>query len=130
MGGQFKKVLFGYNITDVDMKIKLSKVDFDKRYNELIENYDALTAENARLHEELGKLQNEQFVYDQYNEEIEKILRHAYEKASQEVYNTKVKLNESINGKETELENLRNKNRDINNSINKLLSKLDNITNQ
>ncbi len=130
MSGQFKKVLFGYDTADVDMRIKLSKVDFDKRYSDLEEKLSEITAENARLNEELNKLMNEQEVYDEYNDEIEKILRHAYEKASIEVYNTRVSLKDTLNEKETELESLQNKNQDINNSINKLLSKLDNITNR
>lgn len=130
MSGQFKKVLFGYDTADVDMRIKLSKVDFDKRYSDLEEKLSEITAENARLNEELNKLMNEQEVYDEYNDEIEKILRHAYEKASIEVYNTRVSLKDTLNEKETELESLQSKNQDINNSINKLLSKLDNITNR
>ncbi|MGE5628349.1 MAG: hypothetical protein ACM3X7_09555 [Solirubrobacterales bacterium] len=130
MSGLFKKALFGYNTSEVDMKIKLSRIDFDKTKVELEDSIAAAMSENNRLIEEHKRLLEEKSLFDEYNKEIEIILRHCYEKASIEVYNTKKTIEKELCSKREELENLENKNQDINNSINKLLDKLHGITNQ
>lgn len=127
MSRLFKKGLFGYNTSDVDIKIRDSKADFDHRYKELEENFTAAKIENDRLNEELKILREEQNAYNEYNQELELVLRHAYENASLEVYHTRERLAQEIDEKAMELENLQNKNQDINNSINKLLDKLQSI---
>lgn len=130
MSGLFKKALLGYNTSEVDIKIKLSNLDFDNRKIELEENIAAAMLENDRLNEEYKRLLEDKSLFDEYNKEIEIILRHSYENASIEVYNTKKSIEQELSLKTEELENLENKNQDINNSISKLLDKLHGITNQ
>lgn len=127
MNTEFKKEFFGYNVEDVELKTKYSKDGFNRKFIEYQEDLTALKAENEKLNREAAKLRVEIKIQQEFNAKIEKLLRTSYEKTYQEVYETKTKLDRNVQEKNVELESLQNKNQDINNSINKLLAKLENI---
>jgi hypothetical protein len=127
MGMEFKKVLFGYNVEDVELKIKYTKDDFNRKYKECQDDFNALKSENEKLNQESSGLTEELEIQQGFNAKIERMLRNSYEKTSQDLYDAKTKLDSNIDEKSMELESLHNKNKDINNSLNKILDKLENI---
>jgi len=127
MGMEFKKVLFGYNVEDVELKIKYTKDDFNRKYKECQDDFNALKSENEKLNQEASGLTEELEIQQGFNAKIERMLRNSYEKTSQDLYDAKTKLDSNIDEKSMELESLQNKNKDINNSLNKILDKLENI---
>ena len=127
MDMEFKKVLFGYNVEDVELKIKYTKDDFNRKYKECQDDFNALKSENEKLNQEASGLTEELEIQQGFNAKIERMLRNSYEKTSQDLYDAKTKLDSNIDEKSMELESLQNKNKDINNSLNKILDKLENI---
>ena len=127
MNTEFKKEFFGYNSGDVEIKIKYSKDAFNIKFKQYQEDLEALIEENKKLNLEASKLREEMKIQQDFNLKIEKNLRVSYEKTYQQLYDIKIKLYKSVEEKNKTLQALQNKNQDINNSINKLLLKLDNI---
>ena len=127
MNTEFKKEFFGYNFGDVETKIKYSKDAFNIKFKQYQEDLEALTEENKKLNLEASKLREEIKIQQDFNMKIEKNLRISYEKTYQQLYDIKIKLHKSVEEKNETLRALQSKNQDINNSINRLLLKLDNI---
>ena len=127
MNTEFKKEFFGYNFGDVEIKIKYSKDAFNIKFKQYQEDLEALTEENKKLNLEASKLREEIKIQQDFNLKIEKNLRISYEKTYQQLYDIKIKLHKSVAEKNETLRALQSKNQDINNSINRLLLKLDNI---
>jgi len=127
MNTEFKKEFLGYNSGDVDIKIKYLKDGFNIKIKQYQEDLTALTLENEKLNLEAVKLRGEMKIQEEFNTKIEKLLRKSYEKTYLELYEIKIELDKNVEEKNKNLVVLQNKNQDINNSINKLLSKLDNI---
>lgn len=127
MNTEFKKEFLGYNSGDVDIKIKYLKDAFNIKIKQYQEDLTALTLENEKLNLEAVKLRGEMKIQEDFNTKIEKLLRKSYEKTYLELYEIKIELDKNVEEKNKNLVVLQNKNQDINNSINKLLAKLDNI---
>jgi copper chaperone CopZ len=106
---EFKKVMFGYNVSEVEKKIKEVEADIAAK-KELAENARAqAAAANRELMEQLKALYTDKVEADEFDQRNQ--------------------ANQNINSKYDRLESLKEKNYDVNESIDKLLIKLVNIAN-
>jgi len=123
----FKRVMFGYNISEVEKKIKAAEAEIAAK-QELAESRLAQAmAENRELMEKLKELYALKAETDEFDMRIGKILMESFIQSSEEVYNFKTQADHNINLKYDRLDTLKEKNNDINESIDKLLVKLGNI---
>jgi len=127
MGMEFKKVMFGYNTDEVDNKISSIEAEIAKNIEAAEAMLKNTLEENRALLEELDRLDGEKVKFDEFNQKIGNILREAFVSASEEVYNFKSQVDMNIDAKIRKLEALQVKNGEINDSIDRLLAKLDNI---
>jgi len=130
MEEKFKKALLGYNIEQVDKKILYINQELKKTYEEYEKELNTLRTQSSELENQISRLTDEVEIYNDFNDKLGNILCNTYIKCSEEVYNSKEILDKKINEKTSELVSLQNKNLDIRNSVNKLLSKLENIVNE
>ncbi|MHC1719623.1 MAG: hypothetical protein AB9844_02840 [Clostridiaceae bacterium] len=127
MGMEFKKVMFGYNTDEVDNKISAIETEIARNIESAEAMLKSTLEENKALLEELDRLNEEKVKFDEFNQKVGNILREAFVSASEEVYNFKTQVDMNINTKIQKLDSLQVKNGEINDSIDRLLAKLDNI---
>jgi copper chaperone CopZ len=126
---EFKKAMFGYNVSEVENKIKAVEAEIAAK-RETAESTRAQAAEtNRELMEQLKALYADKAKADEVDLKIGNILREAFMASSEEVFNFKKQANQNIDSKYDRLESLKEKNFDINESVDKLLVKLENIAN-
>jgi len=129
MGMEFKKVMFGYNTDEVDNKISAVEAEIAKNIEAAEAMLKNTLEENKTLLEELDRLNEGKDRFDEFNQNMGDILREAFVSASEEVFNFKTQVDMNIDTKFRKLEALQIKNGEINDSIERLLAKLDNIEN-
>ena len=129
MGMEFKKVMFGYNTDEVDNKISAVEAEIAKNIEAAEAMLKNALEENKTLLEELDRLNEGKAKFDEFNQKMGDILREAFVSASEEVFNFKTRVDMNIDAKVSKLETLQIKNGEINDSIDRLLAKLDNIEN-
>lgn len=126
---EFKKVMFGYNVSEVENRIRAAESE-NAAKKELAEKELAQAAAvNRELMEQLKALYAEKAEADEFDARIGDILREAFVSCSEEVFNFKNQASQNINSKYDRLESLKEKNNEVNESIDKLLIKLVNIAN-
>lgn len=124
---EFKRVMFGYSISEVQNKIKATEAEIAAK-KELAEGrLSQAAAENRELMEQLKELYVKKAQADEFDAGIGSILREAFIQSSEEVYNFKNQADNNINLKYDRLESLKENNNEVNESIDKLLVKLVNI---
>ncbi|MFA6309057.1 MAG: hypothetical protein WC677_04860 [Clostridia bacterium] len=127
MEKEFKKVFFGYDIEEVDKKLLDLEQEYEKIYEDYQQELTRLKNQKFDFESEIARLKSEMVEYNDFNEKLSSILTDSYFKSSEVVFNTKAKLDEKIEEKNLELDELQSKNTEIKNSVNSLLSKLENI---
>jgi cell division initiation protein len=127
MEKEFKKVFFGYDIEEVDKRLLDLEQEYEKIYEDYQQELTRLKNQKVDFESEITRLKSEMVEYNDFNEKLSSILTDSYFKSSEVVFNTKAKLDEKIKEKNLELDELQSKNTEIKNSVNSLLSKLENI---
>jgi hypothetical protein len=123
----FKRVMFGYSISEVQNRIKANEAEIAAK-KELAEGrLSQAAAENRELMEQLKALYVKKAQADEFDANIGSILREAFIQSSEEVYNFKNQADDNINLKYDRLESFKENNNEVNESIDKLLIKLVNI---
>jgi DNA repair exonuclease SbcCD ATPase subunit len=126
---EFKKVMFGYNVSEVEKKIKEVEAEIAAKQEQAESARVQAAADNRELMEQLKALYTDKVEADEFDQRIGNILRKAFVASSEEVFSFKNQANQNINSKYDRLESLKEKNYDVNESIDKLLIKLVNIAN-
>jgi len=126
---EFKKVMFGYNVSEVEKNIKEVEADIAAKQQLAESARDQAAAANRELMGQLKSLYADKVEADEFDQRIGNILRKAFVASSEEVFNFKNQANQKIDSKYGRLESLKEKNYDVNESIDKLLIKLVNIAN-
>jgi copper chaperone CopZ len=126
---EFKKVMFGYDVSEVENKIKAVEAEIAAKRETAESARDQAAETNRELMEQLKALYSEKAEADEFDLKLGNILREAFMGSSEEVFNFKNQANQNIDSKYGRLESLKEKNFDINESIDKLLVKLENLAN-
>jgi len=126
---RFSKAMFGYNTTEVENRIKAIEADNAAKKEQAEKALEQAVAENRELMEKLKALYAEKAKAEEFDRSIGDVLREAFIASSEEVFNARTQANQNIDSKYDRLETLKEKNNDINESIDKLLIKLGNVQN-
>lgn len=126
---RFSKAMFGYNTTEVEKRIKAIEADNAAKKEQADKALEQAVAENRELMEKLKALYTEKAKAEEFDRSIGDVLREAFIASSEEVFSARAQANQNIDSKYDRLETLKEKNNDINESIDKLLIKLGNVQN-
>ncbi len=126
---RFSKAMFGYSASEVENRIKAIEAENAAKKEQAEKELEQAQAENRVLMEKLKALYAERAKAEEFDRAISDALMEAFVASSEEVFSFKNQANQNIDTKYDKLETLKEKNNDINESIDKLLVKLGNAEN-
>jgi multidrug resistance efflux pump len=121
--------MFGYRSDQVEKRIKEIEAENAAKKEQAEKALEQAVAENRELMEKLKTLYAENAKAEEFDRAIGDVLREAFIASSEDVFNYKSQAKQNIDSKYDRLETLKEKNNDINESIDKLLIKLGNTQN-